>query len=283
MYKHDKEFGNTERAHFKSADLLLRSNKTTNGVKHLADAFMYVGKRRNRTEADEVFQSFKSKYKDQIPWPSAVQRPFVFVPFLHGQPYWDVPPAPLPLQSTPQTEWMRTAQKLQDNFPAIHAEFLEKLKTNTHAGTEPMINGDEILIDRGDNNGNGSTSASGPNFKSQWQRFQICHLGVWDESACATMPSVCNALRNDKGVMGKISKAKVQGINTNGGWSASASPSLKHAITHLGLNPEVVKAPRIQLPELSETGHVPLLEASKRDAHDVQYTVLGTSSHGAHH
>ena len=74
MYKHDKEFGNTERAHFKSADLLLRSNKTTNGVKHLADAFMYVGKRRNRTEADEVFQSFKSKYKDQIPWPSAVQR-----------------------------------------------------------------------------------------------------------------------------------------------------------------------------------------------------------------
>ena len=49
------------------------------------------------------------RYPGQVPWPSPVQRPLVYVPYLHGQPYWDVPrPAASSTSSTDLAEWTRT-------------------------------------------------------------------------------------------------------------------------------------------------------------------------------
>ena len=55
------------------------------------------------SKAESTFATFKHKHAAQIPWPSAVQRPRVYVPFLHGQHYWDwhVPAAKASATPTP--------------------------------------------------------------------------------------------------------------------------------------------------------------------------------------
>ena len=58
---------------------MLHFNMTDKGIQQLSDAFMYIGKRRNATEANAIFARYKGKFPSQIPWPSAVQRPFVYV------------------------------------------------------------------------------------------------------------------------------------------------------------------------------------------------------------
>ena len=53
--------------------------------------------------------------------------------------------------------------------------------------TAPMINGDNVLIDR---------SSGGD--ETHWQRLQFCYLGMWDSGACATMPTVCRLLKGKR-------------------------------------------------------------------------------------
>ena len=61
------------------AKTLLHFNMTTKGLEELSNAFMYIGKRRDAAEANNVFKRYKDEFPSQIPWPSAAQRPFVYV------------------------------------------------------------------------------------------------------------------------------------------------------------------------------------------------------------
>lgn len=196
-------------------------------------------------------------------WRSALQRPCSFSPALLGVPY---PLEPLS-QGGAGLPMPPTIKRLQDNFPLIQAEFEKLLAVRTQQEQAPGQGngGDGAGHDREQLSLYDQKASSGPRLvegrdPNVWHALAFCSHGVWNEENCALMPSICNLLRSDPQVSGRIPHEKIEALNKDGGWTPDASNN------NSWIQPEYRGA--TQKHYLDETtflmsrGHVPDLEVA---------------------
>ena len=237
------------------------------------------------TDAESVYQTFAAAGK--VEWRSALQRPCSFSPALLGVPY-PLEPAPdgagLPMPPTIQT--------LLDNFPAIQAEFeqlfaprgedrpdvgdaqedghgQDQLNAAGHSANAQGAQGrgephEQVQEQQRRGSAFDEKAISGPRLvegrdPNVWHALAFCSHGVWNEANCALMPSICNLLRGDPQVSGRIPLEKVEALNKEGGWLPANPDSSWIQAEHRGENK---KHYLDETTFMMSRGHVPDLEVA---------------------
>lgn len=187
--------GDLEQASEKAEDAankFFRVHDWLRGAMLVGDAIRFQQKAGLHEVAMKTFTKYTTA--GWVHWRHFLQRPLSFMPFLAG--------APFPVSGA-QPPAMATVEKLQGNFHLIQEEFDSLLRGANKDAFNDLIKTDTRLVTKGDA---GSFAA-----------FELRRDGRWNEDECRLLPTVCNLLKQELSVVGRIDIGEAARLNKEEG------------------------------------------------------------------